>query len=113
MLNFGPLHGKMHFDPPPFPRGKLTIFDTLKIDFADLPPNLHFGGGVGGVGGGPPMDPTPCLDPPYAILLTVVCSRDTLQHLLNSLINICLLFVSGLTNPYRPPLLPGMGIYKR
>ena len=55
MLNFDPLRGKMHFDPPPFPRGKLTIFDTLKIDFADLPRDVHFWGGVGGGWGVPPF----------------------------------------------------------
>ena len=46
MLNFDPLRGKMHFDPPPFPRGKLTIFDTLKNEFADLPRDLHCWGGA-------------------------------------------------------------------
>ena len=78
MLNFDPLRGKMHFDPPPFPRGKLTIFDTLKIDFADLPRDVHFWGGVGGGWGGYPLFMGyPKADPPYVLwsMLTVVCSR--------------------------------------
>ena len=60
----------MHFDPPPFPRGKLTIFDTLKIDFADLPRDVHFWEGVGGVGGYPLLYGIPSIDFPNDNMVT-------------------------------------------